>query len=144
MKRILFILLSVLPIWAQAQIVQAVRWTGEQVGDSVRLTATIDEGWHMTLISIGDEEIGEEIYESPYTITLAEPLPIRYNSCDETMCTAPEVYQYEPIAHSNQSSNTDDAASVDMAQNVKKSAQGAGIGSLLWIFLMGFLGGTDI
>jgi len=141
MKRILFILIAIIPFWAQAQIVQAVRWTGEQVGDSVRLTATIDEGWHMTLISIGEETIGEEIYESPYTITLAEPLPIRYNSCDETMCTAPEVWLYEPSAVNHQLLETNDSSSMDIADNVQPSVQWTGIGSLLWIFLMGFLGG---
>ena len=39
---------------AQAQIVQPIKWTGEVVGDSVRLTATIDKGWHLNIIELGD------------------------------------------------------------------------------------------
>ena len=58
MKRLLSILIctlcSVLCIPVLAQVLQPVKWSGEQVGDSVRLTATIEPGWHMTLISIGD------------------------------------------------------------------------------------------
>ena len=105
MKRILlFIAIICLPLMASAQIVEAVKWSGEEIPataagavDSVRLTATIQEGWHMTLISVGDEEIGEEIYDSPFTLTFAanEVLPIRYNSCNDQMCTAPDIYSYE-------------------------------------------------
>ena len=67
----------------QAQIVQPVTWSGEQIGDSVKLTAVFEKGWHMTLISIGDEEIGEEIFESPYVLTFAksEVPAIRFNAC---------------------------------------------------------------
>ena len=88
---------------ASAQIVEAVRWSGEEIPaanessvDSVRLTATIQKGWHMTLINVGEKEIGEEIYASPFTLTFAanEVVPIRYNSCNDQMCTAPEVYDY--------------------------------------------------
>ena len=89
---------------ASAQIVEAVKWSGEVIPataagavDSVRLTATIQEGWHMTLINVGEEEIGEEIYDNPFTLTFAanEVVPIRYNSCNDQMCTAPEIYSYE-------------------------------------------------
>jgi hypothetical protein len=99
MKKYLFIvvctLYSVFCIPLTAQIVQPVKWSGEQVGDSVRLTAVFEEGWHMTLISVGDEEIGEEIYESPYTLTLAKAEPIRFNACDDNMCTAPETWTFQ-------------------------------------------------
>lgn len=54
MKRLLTILLCLFPLLVQAQVLQPVKWSGEQVGDSVRLTATIEPGWHMTLISLGD------------------------------------------------------------------------------------------
>ena len=117
-------LFSVLCIPLMAQIVQPVKWSGEQVGDSVRLTATIEDGWHMTLISVGDEEIGEEIYESPYTLTLAQVEPIRFNACDETMCTAPEVWTFESTEY--------------RIQNTGLITDGR---SLLWIFVLGLLGG---
>lgn len=111
---------------AAAQIVQPVKWSGEQVGDSVRLTAVIEEGWHMTLISVGNEEIGEEIFESPFELKLAQAEPIRYNACDEQMCTAPEVWKWEEASP-------------------KSSPEGkdlqAGSRSLWLIFLLGLLGG---
>ena len=126
MKRIFFILLAVLPMMVAGQMVQPVKWTGEQVGDSVRVTATIEPGWHMTIISVGTEEIGEEIYESPYSITLAKAEPIRFNACDDKMCTAPEVWEYEEASP-------------------KSSPEGkdlqAGSRSLWLIFLLGLLGG---
>lgn len=105
MKRIVLLIAIICQtVVSSAQIVEAVKWSGEVIPataagavDSVRLTATIQEGWHMTLISVGEEEIGEEIYESPFTLTFAanEVVPIRYNSCNDQMCTAPEIYSYE-------------------------------------------------
>ena len=127
MKRYLLILLTIFPLFAAAELVQPVKWSGEQVGDSVRLTATFDEGWHMTLISVGDEQIGEEIFESPFVLTLAESKPIRFNACDETMCTAPEVWSY------SDSGLTGDAGLTAERSNSARD--------LLWIFILGFLGG---
>ena len=57
MKRILVILLAVLPMMVAGQMVQPVTWTGEEagtmdengIGDSVRIRATVDEGWHMSI-----------------------------------------------------------------------------------------------
>jgi len=111
-----------------AQIVEAVKWSGEEAGDSVRLTATIQEGWHMTLISIGDEEIGEEIYDSPYTLTFAKAdlVPICYNSCNDVMCTAPEVWEYE----------TSSQPSLQERESGNNGSE-----SLWLIFLFGMLGG---
>ena len=54
MKRILRILLAVLRLMAAAQLVQPVTWTGEEMGDSVRLKAVIDPGFHMSIIEFGD------------------------------------------------------------------------------------------
>ena len=107
----------------QAQIVQPVTWSGEQIGDSVKLTAVFEKGWHMTLISVGDEEMGEEIFESPYVLTFAksEVPAIRFNACDDKMCTAPEIWSY---------STSDPTA--------QRSNSGRG---LLMIFLLGLLGG---
>ena len=116
------ILLSLIPLFAQAELVQPVKWSGEQVGDSVRMTATFEAGWHMTLISVGDEEIGEEIYESPYVLTLAKAEPIRFNACDDKMCTAPEVWEYQDNGQSDNVQGTKDR-------------------SLWLIFLLGLLGG---
>ena len=96
------------------------------MGDSVRVTATFEPGWHMTLISVGDEEIGEEIYESPYTLTLAQAEPIRFNACDDKMCTAPEVWEFMSVKDAS-------------LQDGDKSPTGDR--SLLWIFILGFLGG---
>ena len=107
MRQYLIILLLLLPGWAVGQMVEPVKWSGDEVPaasseavDSVRLTATIQDGWHMTLISVGDEEIGEEIYETPYTLTFAanEVKAIRYNSCNDQMCTAPEIFEYSVIS----------------------------------------------
>ena len=50
MKRILFILLACVPLFAAAQLVQPVKWTGEEIGDSVRLKAVIDPGFHMSIV----------------------------------------------------------------------------------------------
>lgn len=126
MKRILTILFALMPLFAAAQLVQPVKWTGEQVGDSVRLTATIEPGWHMTIISVGTEEIGEEIYESPYSITLAKAEPIRFNACDDQMCTAPETWSYS------------EAVLQQSGPTAERSNSASG---LLIIFLMGMLGG---
>lgn len=124
---------------ASAQIVEAVKWSGEVIPataagavDSVRLTATIQEGWHMTLINVGEEEIGEEIYESPFTLTFAanEVVPIRYNSCNDQMCTAPEIYSYEVESRKSKDKSS---LSDEAGQTAQRS---------LWlIFFLGLLGG---
>ncbi|MBO6075164.1 MAG: thioredoxin family protein [Paludibacteraceae bacterium] len=139
MRQYLIILLAFMPVWASAQIVEAVKWSGEVVPaanaeavDSVRLTATIQEGWHMTLINVGDEEIGEEIYESPFMLTFAanEVPSIRYNSCNDEMCTAPEIYTYQSNSGSGQTAKRSNS---DSGQTAEQS---------LWlIFLLGLLGG---
>lgn len=121
MRRWLFFLLALVPLGLGAQIVQPVHWSGETVGDSVRLTATIDEGWHMTLISLGDETIGEE-YEGTYSITLAQAVPVRYNACDDQMCTAPEVWEY-------------------MGERLAVSGERSNARSLWLIFFLGLIGG---
>ena len=56
MKKIMTILLAVIAIalTAQAQLVQPVKWAGEVVGDSIHLTATIEDGWHLSIIELGD------------------------------------------------------------------------------------------
>ena len=127
MKQYLFILVfalcSLFLVPVKAQVVMPVRWSGEQVGDSVRLTATIEKGWHMTLISLGEEMIGEE-YEGTYSVTLAEAVPVRYNACDDRMCTAPEIWEYR-----------------SQESGVRNQDVNANTRSLWVIFLLGLLGG---
>jgi thiol:disulfide interchange protein DsbD len=140
MKRILLLIAIIcLSVMASAQIVEAVKWSGEVIPataagavDSVRLTATIQEGWHMTLINVGEEEIGEEIYDNPFTLTFAanEVVPIRYNSCNDQMCTAPEIYSYEVESRKSKDKSS---LSGEAGQTAQRS---------LWlIFFLGLLGG---
>ena len=111
----------------QAQIVDAVHWTSEQTGDSVRITATIDAGWHLTLISVNDSAVGME-YGDTYSMMYpaGQEVAIRYNTCNDKMCTAPEVWRYTPL-QANESS-----------VSAQATAQGT---DLWWVFLMGLLGG---
>lgn len=127
MKRIVLIIWCVFAILSlSAQMVEPVKWSGERVGDSVRLTATIEDGWHMTLISLGEEMIGEE-YEGTYSVTLVEAVPVRYNACDDKMCTAPEVWEWESKDR--------------FAEGVRNKDENANTHSLWMIFLLGLLGG---
>ena len=114
-----------MPLVASAQMVQPVKWTGEETGDSVRLKATIEKGWHMTIIEFGDREYDEEFTDS-FVVTLAktELTPIRFNACDDKMCTAPEVWSYAEKT------------------SPQPSQQGREASRSLWlIFLLGLLGG---
>ena len=134
MKRILTILLCTLysvlctPIFAQ--LVQPVKWSGEEFGDSVRLKATIDEGWHMTIIEFGEREFDKE-YADSFVITLAKTdlTPIRFNACDDKMCTAPEVWEYASLSA--------EGASLSKASSLRSGPER----SLWLIFLLGLLGG---
>ena len=147
MKRILLLITIIcLPVMASAQIVEAVRWSGEEIPaanessvDSVRLTATIQKGWHMTMINVGEKEIGEEIYTSPFTLTFAanEVVPIRYNSCNDQMCTAPEVYDYSKEKLKIKNSELQSGEALQSAGVSDPAAQR----SLWLIFLLGLLGG---
>ena len=138
----LFLLFVCLP-QMYAQILQPVRWSAEEVGDSVRLTAAIDPGWHMTLISVdaaapassipaADSFVGRE-YEHSCVLTLpfdaAAPVSVRYNACDDSQCTAPEVFTYP-------SSLAPSSAAVPAG-----GADGLSAITLWWIFILGFLGG---
>lgn len=129
MKRILTILLAFLPLIVAAQMVQPVKWSGEEIGDSVRLKAVIEPNWHMTIIEFGDREYEQEFTDSfVVTVAKADLAPIRFNACDDKMCTAPEVWSFE---------STDRSA--DRVQNTDRIAND---GRSLWvIFLLGLLGG---
>ena len=122
MKRLLNIFAVIaIALTAQAQLVEPIKWTGELIGDSVRLTATIEDGWHLNIIELGDGFYMDE-YEGTFTETVAkaDTVRVRYNACDDKMCTAPEYFEFvtaEPKA--------DEPASP----------------SIWWIFLLGLGGG---
>ena len=133
MKKFFTILVCLLPLCVSAQIVPPVTWSREQVGDSVRLKAAIEPGWHMNIIEFGEREFDEEFADS-FVITLAQTdlTPIRYNACDDKMCTAPETWEYI----------TEDCGCSDFCMLTSAGHLDLdGIYNLLWIFLLGFLGG---
>ena len=110
---------------AQAQIVQPVKWVGAVEGDSVKLTATIEKGWHLNIIELGDGFYMDE-YEGTFTETVAkaDTIRVRYNACDDKMCTAPESWEF--VVASNETKD----------EETKAEGQ-----SIWWIFVMGLLGG---
>ena len=127
MKKLMTILFAVMAIalTAQAQIVQPVKWVGAVEGDSVKLTATIEKGWHLNIIELGDGFYMDE-YEGTFTETVAkaDTIRVRYNACDDKMCTAPESWEF--VIASNETKN----------EETKAEGQ-----SIWWIFVMGLLGG---
>ena len=131
MKRILFIVLACVPMWVAAQMVQPVHWSGEDRGDSVRIRATVEDGWHMSILEMGDFMFTQE-YKDSFVMTVAKTdlAPIRFNACNDQMCTAPEVWEYS--AHA--------ASGNEPIKNSKLKIQN-GDRSLWVIFLLGLLGG---
>lgn len=128
MKKYLIILFALLPLWVAAQMVQPAKWSATEMGDSVRLKAAIEPGWHMSIIEFGEREFTQEYTDSfVITIAKAELTPIRFNACNDVMCTAPEVWEYKDQQPTNEVLHDEMQADTN--------------GSLLWIFLMGFLGG---
>ena len=128
MKKLMTILIAVIAIavTAKAQLVEPVKWAGEVVGDSVRLTATIEKGWHLNIIELGDGFYIDE-YEGSFTetVAMADTISVRYNACDDKMCTAPETWEYVTVG---------DKAKVEEAKT-------EGEQSIWWVFVMGLLGG---
>ena len=125
-KVIVFVLCSLFLVSLQAQIVQPVHWSGEEVGangDSVRIRATVEPGWHMSIIEMGDFVFTQEFKDYfEMTVAKADLCPIRYNACDDQMCTAPEVWEWKE-------------------GNSLPFKEGPGLGSLFMIFFLGLLGG---
>lgn len=121
---ILFAVMAI-ALTAQAQIVQPVKWDGAVEGDSVKLTATIEKGWHLNIIELGNGFYMDE-YEGTFTETVAkaDTIRVRYNACDDKMCTAPESWEF--VIASNETKN----------EETKAEGQ-----SIWWIFVMGLLGG---
>ena len=128
MKKFIYTIVAIfIALAAEAQLVQPVKWTGEVVGDSVRLTATIEKGWHLNIIELGDGFYIDE-YEGTFTETIAkaDTIRVRYNACDDKMCTAPETFEFVTL---------DDETQGDETQGVE------GEKSIWWVFVMGLLGG---
>ena len=127
MKRLLNILVLTLCslLSAQAELVQPVTWTGEEIGDSVRIRAEVEPGWHMSIIEMGDFVFTQEFKDSfEMMVAKTDLAPIRYNACDDNMCTAPETWSFESTEY--------------RIQNTDQIADGR---SLIWIFVLGLLGG---
>ena len=127
MKRMMTIFaVMAIALTAAAQIVQPIKWAGAVEGDSVKLTATIEKGWHLNIIELGDGLYIDE-YEGIFTETVAkaDTVRVRYNACDDKMCTAPETWEFVSVG--------DEA--------IGDKAKGEGEQSIWWIFVMGLLGG---
>ena len=127
MKKLMTILFAVIAIalTAEAQIVQPIKWAGVVEGDSVKLTATIENGWHLNIIELGDGFYIDE-YAGTFTETVAkaDTIRVRYNACDDKMCTAPETWEFVTVGEE------------------AKGEEAKGDGQSIWvIFLMGLLGG---
>ena len=98
MKRIVTILVFI-PLFVQAQLVQPVKWSGEEVGDSVRLRAVVEPGWHMSILEMGEFMFTQEFKDSfSMTVAKTDLAPIRFNACNDVMCTAPEIWEYESVS----------------------------------------------
>ena len=136
MKRIMTIFAAIaIALTAGAQIVQPIKWTGAIEGDSVKLTATIEKGWHLNIIELGDGFYMDE-YEGTFTETVAkaDTIRVRYNACDDKMCTAPETWEWTLSNSPSEGEN--------LAKTNDTPLKGEMEGSSIWvIFLMGLLGG---
>ena len=135
----LFLLIScaVMALCANAQMVNPIHWTGETRGDSIYLTATIDEGWHLNIIDIPAEGDFDEEYAGTFTVALPNKgeVEVRYNACDDKQCIAPETFAYTPTSG--------DAPIVHEAgEDASAPGHVSETDSNLWmVFLMGLLGG---
>lgn len=93
------------------------------------LTAQIEDGWHLSVFEInGIDPSDDNEYAGAYSITLAkaDDPSIRFNACNDQMCTAPEVYKPQLAER-----NTDEVA-----------LQGENRSHDLWsLFLIGLLAG---
>ncbi len=141
MKKIVTLILFLISTFsaAVAQIVAPVHWSGKTVGDSVYVEATIDNGWHTTIFAIGDSTVEQE-YSDTYRIVLpaSQNIQIRYNACNDQMCTAPEVWTYSTQSLSENPAN-ESLTGINGGKPTTISGENAV--SLWRIFLMGLLGG---
>lgn len=137
MKKLFLLMVCMLTgLTLSAQMVNPIHWTGETRGDSIYLTATIDEGWHLNIIDIPAEGDFDEEYAGTFTVALPNTgeVEVRYNACDDKQCIAPETFAYTP---ENQiAANTEEVVAAEEEGNVPETD------SNLWmVFLMGLLGG---
>ena len=144
MKKLFLLMVCMLTgLTLSAQMVNPIHWTGETRGDSIYLTATIDEGWHLNIIDIPADGDFDEEYAGTFSVTLPNTgeVEVRYNACDDKQCIAPETFAYTPTSGDAQTvSQAEIAASGDPAAEEDGSESEAG--SNLWmVFLMGLLGG---
>ena len=137
MKKLFLLMACMLTgLTLSAQMVNPIHWTGETRGDSIYLTATIDEGWHLNIIDIPAEGDFDEEYAGTFTVVLPNTgeVEVRYNACDDKQCIAPETFAYTP---ENQiAANTEEVVAAE------EEGRESEAGSNLWmVFLMGLLGG---
>ena len=149
MKRIVSILLVIVPLFVVAQIQQPVKWSGEEIGDSVRCTAMIEPGWHMTLISVGEQGVGEDIYETPYHMMIGKTEKIRFTACNDVNCLSPEVWGWDGLADQNSTVHNQPSAVSSPLSSVSSQLSEHNVHkweftnerSIWWIFVLGLLGG---
>ena len=112
-------------------MVQPVKWSGTEFGDSVRIRAVVEPGWHMSIIEMGDFVFTQEFKDSfEMTVAKADLTPIRYNACDDQMCTAPEIWEYASLS-------AESASPLSEASSLSSDTER----SLWLIFVLGLLGG---
>jgi thiol:disulfide interchange protein DsbD len=120
-----------MPLLAAAELVQPVHWSGEEFGDSVRIRAEVEPGWHMSIIEMGDFVFTQEFKDSfEMTVAKADLTPIRFNACDDQMCTAPEIWEYASLS-------AESASPLSEASSLSSDTER----SLWLIFVLGLLGG---
>ena len=137
MKKFIYTIVAIfIALTAQAQLVEPIKWKGEVIGDSVRLTANIEAGWHLNIIELGDGMYMDE-YEGTFTETVAkaDTIRVRFNACDDKMCTAPETWEY---VASGEMAKAEEAKGEEAKA---EEAQAEGEKSIWWVFVMGLLGG---
>lgn len=132
MRKLILLLLCLQPLLAHADILQPVHWQGEPFGDSVRITATIDEGWYLSVMQLAGEDVEDET-EYRHTAVFVVPAhtpQIKSHACNDETCLAPEewVYQADGFESPEQSLSASGLSSLSVS-------------GLLWIFLLGLLGG---
>ena len=121
MKKFIYTIVAIfIALAAQAQLVQPIKWKGEVIGDSVRLTATIEEGWHLNIIDLGEGLYMDE-YEGTFTETVAkaDTVSVRYNACDDKMCTAPETWKYKVPVQTSAKVATEKVEKAEVSKEIK-------------------------
>lgn len=116
-----------------AQILDPIHWTLSDEGENVRISATIDDGWTLSIMAMGETEydmFDEPEYEGVYEVVMAKNAitPIRYHVCDDHQCLAPATFP-------------DESALAGLNGGANDTPNGNGEHGVWWIFLMGALAG---